>query len=34
MFHEINPHILYVVINETHIVSTSSNGFYLRGAHI
>ncbi len=34
VFHEIDPHLPCVVINETHVVLASSNGFCLRGPHI
>jgi hypothetical protein len=34
MFHETDPHLPYVVINETHIILTSSNEFFFRGPHI
>ncbi len=34
VFHEIDPHLPYVVINETQVVCASSNGFFFRGPHI
>jgi hypothetical protein len=34
VFHEVDPHLPYVVINETHIILASSNGFYFRGPQI
>jgi hypothetical protein len=34
VFHEVNPRLLCVVINETHVVPTFSNGFRLHGSHV
>ncbi len=34
VFHEIDPHLPCVVINETHVAFASSNGFCLCGPHI
>jgi hypothetical protein len=34
VFHEIDPRLPCVVINETHVVPTSSNGFCFCGPHM
>ncbi len=34
VFHEVNPHLPCVVINEIHVVPTSSNRFCFHGPHI
>jgi hypothetical protein len=34
VFHEVDPHLPCVVINETHVVPTSSNGLSLWSTHL
>jgi hypothetical protein len=33
VFHEIDPHLPYVVMNETHVILASSNGFLVFMVH-